>query len=81
MPEKSHGQRSLAGYRPWGCKRVRCNCVTKHTGVTAGFPGGARVKKPPAHAGDVGPTCGLGRSPGEGDDNILQFVVVVVLMF
>ena len=20
MPEKSHGQRSLAGYSPWGCK-------------------------------------------------------------
>ena len=23
LPEKSHGQRSLAGSRPWGCKRVR----------------------------------------------------------
>ena len=22
LPEKSHGQRSLAGSRPWGCKRV-----------------------------------------------------------
>ena len=22
LPEKSHGQRSLVGYSPWGCKRV-----------------------------------------------------------
>ena len=29
LPEKSHGQRSLAGYGPWGHKRVRHNLVTK----------------------------------------------------
>ena len=23
LPEKSHGQRSLVGYSPWGCERVR----------------------------------------------------------
>jgi len=22
LPEKFHGQRSLVGYRPWGCKEV-----------------------------------------------------------
>ena len=22
LPEKFHGQRSLVGYSPWGCKRV-----------------------------------------------------------
>ena len=26
---KSHGLRNLAGYSPWGCKRVRHNLVTK----------------------------------------------------
>ena len=26
---KSHEQRSLAGYSPWGCKRVRHDLVTK----------------------------------------------------
>ena len=26
---KSHGQRSLAGYGPWGCKRVRHDLLTK----------------------------------------------------
>ena len=25
LPEKSHGQRSLVGYSPWGRKRVRHN--------------------------------------------------------
>ena len=29
MPGKSHGQRSLVGYRPCGHKRVRHNLVTK----------------------------------------------------
>ena len=28
MPGKSHGQRSLEGYSPWG-QRVRCDLVTK----------------------------------------------------
>ena len=29
LPGKSHGQRSLVGYSPWGCKRVRHNWATK----------------------------------------------------
>ena len=29
MPGKSHGLRSLVGYRPWGCKRVRHDLTTK----------------------------------------------------
>ena len=29
LPGKSHGQRSLAGYSLWGCKRVRHNLTTK----------------------------------------------------
>ena len=29
LPEKAHGQRSLAGYCPWGCKRVGHNWATK----------------------------------------------------
>ena len=27
----SHGQRSLVGYRPWGCKRVGHDLATKHS--------------------------------------------------
>ena len=26
---KSHGQRSLVGYRPWGCKRIGHDLATK----------------------------------------------------
>ena len=29
LPGKSHGQRSLAGYHPWGCKRVRHDLAAK----------------------------------------------------
>ena len=41
-----------------------------------GFPGGSVVKNPPANAGgagNMGLTPGLGRSPGEGNDNLLQY--------
>ena len=37
------------------------------------FPGGSVVKNPPANAGDVGSILGSGRSPGEGNDNPLQY--------
>ena len=29
LPGKSHGQRNLEGYSPWGHKRVRQDLVTK----------------------------------------------------
>ena len=38
-----------------------------------GFPGGSVVKNPPAKAGDMGSIPGLGRSPGEGNGNSLQY--------
>ena len=37
------------------------------------FPGGTVVKKLPASAGDIGSIPGLGRSPGVGNDNPLQY--------
>ena len=37
------------------------------------FPGGSKVKNPPANIGDVGLIPGSGRSPGEGDGNPLQY--------
>ena len=37
------------------------------------FPGGTVVKNPSASAGDVGSMPGLGRSPGEGNGNPLQY--------
>ena len=38
-----------------------------------GFPGGLVVKNPPANAGDSGSIPGLGRSPGGGNGNPLQY--------
>ena len=38
-----------------------------------GFLGGSVVKDPPANAGDLGLIPGLGRSPGEGNGNPLQY--------
>ena len=38
-----------------------------------GFPGGTVVKNQPANAGDAGVIPGSGRSPGEGNDNQLQY--------
>ena len=29
LPGKSHGQRNLVGYSPWGCKRVERDLATK----------------------------------------------------
>ena len=38
-----------------------------------GFPGGLVVKNLPANAGDTGLIPGSGRSPGEGNGNLLQY--------
>ena len=41
-----------------------------------GFPGGSVVKNPPGDvgaAGDAGSIPGLGRSPGKGNGNPLQY--------
>ena len=37
------------------------------------FPGGSVVKNLPANAGEAGSIPGLGRSPGEGYGNQLQY--------
>ena len=38
-----------------------------------GLPGGSMVKNLPAISGDMGLTPGLGRSPGKGNSNPLQY--------
>ena len=40
---------------------------------TGGFPGGSEVKASACNAGDLGSIPGLGRSPGEGHGNPLQY--------
>ena len=41
--------------------------------VPPGFPGGSEVKVSASNAGDLGSIPGLGRSPGEGNGNPLQY--------
>ena len=38
-----------------------------------GFPGGSEVKPSACNAGDLGLIPGSGRSPGEGNDNPLEY--------
>ena len=38
-----------------------------------GFPGGSASKESASNAGDVGSSPGLGRSPGDGNGNPLQY--------
>ena len=38
-----------------------------------GFPGGSEIKASACNAGDLGSIPGLGRSPGEGNGNALQY--------
>ena len=38
-----------------------------------GFPGGSVVKNLPDNTGDLGLITGLGRFPGEGNNNPLQY--------
>ena len=38
-----------------------------------GFPGGSVIKNLPVNAGDMDLIPGLGRSPGEGNGNPLQY--------
>ena len=40
---------------------------------STGFPGGSEVKESAWNAGDPGSTPGSGRSPGEGNGNLLQY--------
>ena len=41
--------------------------------VYVAFPGGSVVKNPPANAEDTGSIPGLGRSPGEENNNPLLY--------
>ena len=75
LPGKSHRQRSLVGYRPWGCKESDTTegLTLSLPQYKRGFPGGSVVKNLPANAGDTDSIPGSGRSPGEGNGNPLQY--------
>ena len=57
----------------WGTARLFSTAVeSRPIADRMGFPGGSVVKNS-ANPGDVGSIPGLGRSPGEGDGNPLQY--------
>ena len=60
-----------------GSQRLGHSLVTKHAQKSLmGFPDGSVVKNLPTNAGDKGDSDsipGLGRSPGERNDNLLQY--------
>ena len=47
--------------------------VFQHLKHDKGFPGGSDSKASACNTGDLGSIPGLGRSPGEGNGNPLQF--------
>ena len=55
-----------------GSQRVGNDLATELT-VWLGFPGGSMVRNLPTNAGDAGLIPQLGRSPGEGHGNPLQY--------
>ena len=63
------------GLLSMGSHRVRHDWSDLSAAATfyAGFPGDSAVKNPPANAGDSSLILGLGRSPGEGNGNPLQY--------
>ena len=61
---------SWVGKIPWRWNRLL-------TPVFLGFPGGADGKESASNAGDLGSIPGLGRSPGKGHGNPLQYSCLV----
>ena len=51
------------------------HCIYSHLlgQITLGFPGGSEVKVSASNVGDLGLIPGLGRSPGEGNGNPVQY--------
>ena len=73
MPQKSDT-------KPEGCGGAQDICLldgdADYYGMVltySGFPGGLNSKKSTCNAGDLGSIPGLGRSPGEGNSNSLQY--------
>ena len=60
----------------WSSPGILLNLFSEPPTGSEGFSGGSVVKNPPANAGDTrdaGLIPGLGRSPGEGNGNPLQY--------
>ena len=56
-----------------GCNATARNSLWLRVYLNIGFPGGSEVKAPVCSVGDLGSIPGLGRFPGEGNGNPLQY--------
>ena len=54
-------------------KKIANSCLKVLVPASSGFPGGLVVKNPPANVRDASSVPWLGRSPGEGNGNSLQY--------
>ena len=61
------------GIRSWKRKTLSKDGIWSMVLERVGFRGGSVVKNPPTNAGDAGWIPELGRSPGGGSDNPLQY--------
>ena len=84
LPGTSHGQRSLVGCSPWGHKESdTTKCINSNSNnkddyslqylLIEGFPCDSEGKVSACNAGDLGLIPGSGRSPGEGNSNLLWY--------
>ena len=75
LPGKSHGQRSLVGYSPWGHKKSDTTerLHFTHSVLTMGFPHGSDGKESACNAEDPGSIPGSGKSPGERNGYPFQY--------
>ena len=72
--ENPHGQKSLVGYSPRGCKESdTTKLLIAMTSLVAGLPSGSVGQESACSAGDPGSIPGSGRFPGEGNGNPLQY--------
>ena len=60
------------GYSLWGLRELDKMTEQLNT-FTLGFPGGSDSKVSACNAGDLSSIPGSGRSPGEGNGNLLQY--------
>ena len=75
LPGKSHGQRSLVGYSPWGRKELDTTerLHFHFLSTTWGFSGGSDGKESACNVGDLGLIPGSGRSHRDGNLYPLQY--------
>ena len=67
------GHGSLEWCSPWGCKESDNELESNNSMCRQIFPGGSDGKESTCNAGDLDLIHGLGRSPGEGNGNPLQY--------